>query len=221
LKPERRRNVGIRNRIERLEDAANGAGGEPLERPMSPESAASYRQACEDFWCMELEFTALHLLRGCELRFTLDGTDRFTTLDGRFAVSRSHTDLRGIMGPRSDAIEESIPPERWPRFLEADTEAAELLERLLELAECSAVPDDFKLPTGNEWTQEEVDDFEGTLKPSALFVDAEEREATRRLTWTLANNPDARVLLSELTRRRDVFVVAEGGMPEGLPPSYH
>jgi hypothetical protein len=210
--------MGLKDRVRRLEDRMGGPGEEPVERPMSPELATRHRQACKDFWLMEAEWTALQLVRGHEPRFTLDATDAFVTLDGRFAVSRRRMDLRNLMGPRTEAIVESIPPERWPRFLEADEEAAELLERLLELAEFSAVPDDFTLPMGAEWTQEEVDDFKGTQKPTALFLDAEERETTRRITWTLANNPDARAVLSELTRRRDAFVAAEGAMPEGLPP---
>ena len=32
-----------------------------------------------------------------------------------------------------------------------------------------------KLEMGNEWTQEEVDSFMGTLKPSVLFEDTDQR----------------------------------------------
>jgi hypothetical protein len=36
-----------------------------------------------------------------------------------------------------------------------------------------------------------------------------EGEATRCMTWTLIHNPDARAMLSELTRGRDAFVAEE------------
>jgi hypothetical protein len=74
-----------------------------------------------------------------------------------------------------------------------------------------------KEPLRNEWTQEEVDGFKGTLKPTAIFEDAEERNAVCSLTWTLIHNPDARAMLSEITLRRDAFVAREGLMPENLP----
>jgi hypothetical protein len=45
----------------------------------------------------------------------------------------------------------------------------------------------------------------------SIFADAEERESTRRLTWTLIHVPEARAMLSELTRLRDAFVAAEEG----------
>jgi hypothetical protein len=45
----------------------------------------------------------------------------------------------------------------------------------------------------------------------SIFADAEERVATRRLTWTLIHVPEARTMLSELTRLRDVFVAEEEG----------
>jgi hypothetical protein len=160
---------------------------------------------------MQAEWTALHLLRGLEPDFTLDETGDFVTLDGRFAVSPKRMDLRGLMGPRTVELQEAIAdtPERWRRFLEADEEAAELLEQLMKLAEAAAVPDDYETPLRNEWTQEAVDDFRGTLKPTAIFQDAREREDVRRLTWALAHNSNVRAMLSEITRRRDAFIAGE------------
>jgi len=125
------------------------------------------------------------------------------------------------MGPRTEALQEAIEnaPERWSRFLAADEEAAELLERILELGEATAAPEDYETPLGGEWTQEEVvERFAGSPhQPSALYVDAEERERGRALTWTLANNPDGQGMLAELTLRRDALVADEGLMPEDLP----
>jgi hypothetical protein len=37
-------------------------------------------------------------------------------------------DLGGLMGPRTQRIEEATPPERWHRFLAADEEACNLLD---------------------------------------------------------------------------------------------
>ncbi len=172
----------------------------------------------EEFWEMQMEWSALHLVRGLEPGFTLDEAGTFWTLDGRFALSRKHMDLRGLMGPRTQEIQERIPPERWGRFLEADEEAAELLECILELAESTAVPED-KEP-GHQWHEqaeirEQIGDPHGL--GGTIFEDADEREATRRLTWTLIHNPDAAAMPSELTRRRDAFVTAEGTMPSHLP----
>ena len=88
----------------------------------------------------------------------------------------------------------------------------------MELAKCATVPQGYEAPLRSEWTQEEADAFKGTLKPTAIFFEAAEREAVRRLTWTLTNNPGAWAMLSELTRRRDAFVAEEGLMPANLPP---
>ena len=174
----------------------------------------------EVFWEMQMAWTALHLLRGAEPDFTLDKTDAFVTLDGRFAVGRHRMDLRGLMGQRTEAMQERMPPERWGRFLAADGETAELLERLLAMGESAIVPEDYKTPLANQWTQEEVEEHfaKSPHMPTAIFLDADEREATRRLTWTLIHNSDVRVMLSEVTRRRDAFVREEGSMPTDLPP---
>jgi hypothetical protein len=43
----------------------------------------------------------------------------------------------------------------------------------------------------------------------SVFVGAEEREAVRRLTWAPLNDPGAAAMLSEATRRRDVFLAKE------------
>ena len=84
---------------------------------------------------MEVEWTALHLLRGLEPDFTLDETGAFVTLDGRFAVGREHMDLRRLMGSHTQEIQDAIAdtPQRWQRFLEADEGAADILQQLLKL----------------------------------------------------------------------------------------
>lgn len=66
------------------------------------------------------------------------------------------------------------------------------------------------MPLGNERTREEADAFGGPHKLFALFGDAGERERVRRMAWALMHVPEARALLSELTRRRDAFVTTEG-----------
>jgi hypothetical protein len=175
------------------------------------------QRSFEDSWKMQLEWTALHLLRHLEPDFTLDQTDTFWTLDGRFPLSRYRMDLRGFLGARTDAVLETLTPERWERFLEADEEAAELLKRLLELGEDAPVPETYKEP-GHRWHDlGEINDRLGQHDLGSIFVNAAEREATRRLTWTLIHSPDARAMLSELTRRRDAFVAQEGSMPMHLP----
>ena len=204
--------MGLESRLRKLEGAVR-------PRPASEETTSDYGA----FWEMQMEWTALHLVRRIEPDFTLDETGAFVTPDGRFAVSRERIDLRGLMGPRTEAMAEAIAntPERWQRFLAADEEAAELLERLLELGEAVAVPDAYKEP-GHEWhDQDEIRERIGDphdVVGGSIFIDAEERDGVRRLTWTLVNDPDARAMLSELTRRRDSFVADKGSMPTDLPP---
>jgi hypothetical protein len=162
---------------------------------------------------MEMEWTALHLLRGIEPTFTLDGSGDFVTPDGRLAVGPRRMDIRGLMGPATAALQEEIAntPERWERFLTADDEAAELLERLLEAAENADVLQGYRDP-GHQWHDHgEVCDRLGQHEFGSVFVDTDEREATRRLTWTLMNDPKARAMLSDLTRRRDAFLADEDG----------
>jgi hypothetical protein len=201
----------MRRRVDRLEERQRERGAQGEEA----------RPGYDGFFEMHIEWTALDLLRGVEPDFTLDAAGAFVTLDGRFAVSRRRMDLRGLMGPRTEKLQEAIrnAPERWwRRFLIADDEAADVLERLLELAENAAVPDDYREP-GHKWHDlGEINDRLGDAELGSVFVDAEEREATRRLTWTLIHDPDARAMLSELTRRRDAFVGEEGSMPTGHPP---
>jgi hypothetical protein len=206
--------MGLEKRVRRLEDE---------ER--TPATAAERETVSShgEFWEMQLEWEALRLLRDLEPGFTLDGSGAFFTLDGRFAVSPERMDLRGLMGPRTEALQEAIEdaPERWGRFLETDHEAADLLDDIRALGEAAVVPEDYETPLRSEWTMEEVESrfSKSPHKPCALFEDTEEREATRRLTWALIHNPDARAMLSELTRRRDAFVEAEGLMPAHLPPT--
>jgi hypothetical protein len=192
----------IKRRLSRLE---------AVERP-DPED--EYRREEEhersEFWEMELEHTALHLPRGLEPYFTLDERDRFLTLDGRFALSRNRMDLQALMGPLTEQIQESIPSERWGQFLASDGQAVELLEELLGMAEDVEVPDAYREPNHSWHDLREINDQLGNHDLGSIFAGADEREATRRLTWTLIHLPEARAMLSSLTRLRDAFV-AEGG----------
>ena len=64
---------------------------------------------------------------------------------------------------------------------------------------------------GHEWHDHgEVCDRLGQHELGSVFLNSDEREATRRMTWTLIHNPDARaMLLSGLTQRRDAFLAEE------------
>ena len=165
----------------------------------------------DEFWEMELEHTALHLLRGVEPYLTLDERDAFLTLDGRFALSRRRMDLCALMGPLTQQIQQSIPSERWGQFLAADEHAAQLLRQLLGRAQDAEVPDAYREPNHRRHNRGEINDRLGKHDLGSIFADAEERESTRRLTWTLIHDPEARAMLSELTRLRDAFVAEEQG----------
>jgi hypothetical protein len=192
----------IRHRVDALENERRVRENEDNEELI---------QNYDEFWKMEVGHTALHLLRGVEPYFTLDERDAFLTLDGRFALSRRRMDLRALMGPLTQQLQQSIPSERWGQFLAADEQAAELLKQLLGRAEDAVVPDAYREP-GHRWHDlGEINDRLGNHDLGSIFADSEEREATRRLTWTLIHVPEARTMLSGLTRLRDVFVVEEEG----------
>ncbi len=75
-----------------------------------------HQTAAEELYWMEMEWSALHLVRGCDPYFALDETGAFVTPDGRFALSRERReDLRGFMGPRTVELQKAIAntPERW------------------------------------------------------------------------------------------------------------
>lgn len=192
----------IRRRVDTLENERRAR-----EKKDKEERIRNY----DEFWEMELEHTALHLLRGVEPYLTLDERDRFLTLDGRFALSHRRMDLCALMGPLTEQIQESIPSERWEQFLVADEQAAELLKQLLGRGEVAEVPDAYREPGYRSHNLGEINDRLGKHDLGSIFVDAEEREATRRLTWTLIHDPEARAMLSELTRLRDAFVAEEQG----------
>ncbi len=195
----------MRRRVDRLEDRQR-------ERDAQGEQA---RPGYDGFFEMQIEWTALDLLRGVEPDFTLEEAGAFVTLDGRFAVSRRRMDLHGLMGPRTEKLQlqqaTRNAPERWRRFLIADDEASSVLERLLELPDDANVPDDYREPNHKWHDHGEINNRLGKHELGSVFVDAAEREATRRLTWTLIHDPDAQAMLSELTRRRDAFLAKPGG----------
>jgi hypothetical protein len=203
-----RRRVG---KLESLKGASSGSGD-----PQGGTMSVHKKDSCVEFWEMEVECRPLHLHRGLEPRFTLDDSeagDSFVTTDGRFVVSRDRMNLRELLNPRT----EELPPResRWERFLAADDEAADALERLFRMADAMAdacvVPDEYSMSMlSHGYTSAEVSEFKGANERTAIFLDDEERERVRRLTWTLIHNPDARAMLSELTRRRDAFVREEG-----------
>jgi hypothetical protein len=85
-----------------------------------------------------------------------------------------------------------------------------MLGELTGLAEAAVVPDAYREPASRWHDLGEINDRLGDHDLGSVFADGEEREACRRLTWTLVYVPEARALLSELTRLRDAFA-AEGG----------
>ena len=73
------------------------------------------------------------------------------------------------------------------------------------------MPEAYREPNHGWHNQGEINDRLGNHDLGSIFADAEERESTRRLTWTLIHVPEARAMLSELTSLRDAFVAAEEG----------
>ena len=164
----------------------------------------------EEAWWMQAAWEALTLVRGSEPLFTLGEDDSLRTTDGRAVLSRNRHDLAAHMGPQTSRQQEAMieHPERWESFLAEDDAAAAALDKLMEIPEDLDAPRGFMTPISDERTEEEAEGFAGTMKPYPLFSDAEEREAVRRLAWALLYDPGARALLSELTLRRDAFVLA-------------
>ena len=133
----------IARRLERLEGSGK-AGRSPVSSPA--DNTPFLRLAA---WV-----SALALLRGGEPLYTVDEAGAFFTLDGRFVVSERF--LSGAALLRKAELEEARDPERWSRFLAHDEGAKDLLDQLLELAQATTVPDDFKSPGDHASTQEEV-----------------------------------------------------------------
>jgi hypothetical protein len=165
----------------------------------------SRQTLAEQTYWTQMEWEALELVRGLEPTLTLDGAGAFVTLDDRFALGRERQDIRAHMGPETMRQQEAVPLERWGEFLDADAEAAALLEGLLALAEDADVPDAFKTPLHEMHELGEINDGLGKHDLGSIFEDGEERGRVRRMTWALMHDPGARRMLSELTLRRDAF----------------
>ncbi len=184
----------LERRIEQLEAASHPTRETPVEND-------SYR----DFFEMETSWIALDLLRGREPYFSLGGDGAFRTQDGRFAVSPNRLDIRGVFRKDPTREEDAIAAERWERLLDEDDEAADALERLWDLAESAIVPGDYRMPNHRWHDLGEINDRMGDPDLGSIFVDAAERAATRRMVYVLTHVPEARAMLSEITRRRDTF----------------
>jgi hypothetical protein len=161
------------------------------------------RRGYAEFWHIALGWIALHLARDLEPPYSLTKGDAFM-LPGtdRVAVSPDRMDLKALFEPLQDG--NHPPRERWRRFLEADGEAADALESLLELAQACDVPESYTAPLFEHAT------ITGIAGRRDVFLDDAEREDAMALAWVLTNNADARALLSEITSRRDAFV--KGGL---------
>lgn len=166
---------------------------------------------CRAFFEAELEWISFDILRGRAPYFTLDETGAFRTVDGRFAVSPDRLNIQGLFRKDPTREEEAIAAERWERFLEEDEEAADALERLRALAESAIVPVDYRMPNHKGHDLGEINDRMGDTDLGSVFVDAAERQATRRMVYVLTHVPEARAMLAFVTRRRDSFAAAEGG----------
>ena len=192
-------------RLRRLESSTQGH-----DVALSTEGSA---QSTYEPWAMEVEWTALSLVRGVDPGFTLDEEGAFFTLDGRFALSRQRMDLRALMGPQTVKLKESIPLERWGEFLDADEEAADLRERLQAQADSFTIPEDFELPMESSHRMREIRESIGDPQGvgGSVFLSPEEKEDTRRMTYVLLHDGESRAILSALTRRRIAFDAPQGG----------
>jgi hypothetical protein len=151
------------------------------------------------FWHWLLEDVARHLLFEGEPEFTADEEGNlYSIVDGRLVGGpRRRVDIRDLIG---DPLEERMNASSnlmWRRFLIADDEAEDLLERILARGAGAEPPEDFRVCVG-------------LYVPDGGDPDPEDLEALRRLTWALATDTEAMRLLSDLTRRRDGFMAAEG-----------
>lgn len=189
----------IERRLRKLEAATGAARETPAEN-----------DSCRGFFEMELEWIALDILRGREPYFTLHEDGAFRTQDGRFAVSPHRLNIQGLFRKDPTREEDAIAAERWQRLLEEDEQAADALERLLARAEDALVPGDYKMPNSRWHDLGEINDRLGDPDLGSVFVDREERERVRRMTYALTHVPEGRALLAEITRRRDLFADAEG-----------
>jgi hypothetical protein len=189
----------LERRLRKLEDASYPTEKTPVEDG-----------GCRDFFEAEMEWISLDLIRGREPYFTLGEDDAFRTVGGKFAVSLHRLNIQGLFRKDPTREEDAVAAERWERFLEEDEEAADALERLWELAEAALVPGDYKMPNHRWHDLGEINDRMGDPDLGSVFVDAEERERVRRMVYVLTRVPEARALLREITRRRDLFADAEG-----------
>jgi len=197
--------AGINGRLGRLEERAR-----TQERAgTSPEQQEKRSEAARAMWEMECEFIAHALVAGFGTSFGADEEGNFYAPDGRLAVGPDYLDFEALFGKRTEELVAAIPPDRWERFLVADEEAADLLEQLRARAEASDVPEDYREPNHKWHDHAEVSErVGGPHVMHSTFADADEREATRRMAWTLIRDQKARRLLSELLRRRDAFVAS-------------
>lgn len=194
---------GLERRLECLEQKREDAGS-------GEEVSEESRRTSREFWKMEVEDVALDLVRGDEPESSVDEAGNFYEPGeaGRRAVGPEHMDFQVLFNREAtEKRASSIPEGRWERFLAADETAAEILDRLRARAEDAEVPDAHKMPNHRWHDQAEV-----RVRSAAphgvggsIFADAEEREATRRMTWLLTYDPEAMRQLSELLRRRDAF----------------
>ena len=187
--------MGLEGRLRKLE-SGRPAGRDPEDAP----DPTFYR------WM--LESVARALLFSGEPEFTADAEGNlYSIADGRLVAGPWHrAHIRDVMGePLAERLAVASRS-TWRRFLASSPDdVEELLERLFARRRAVDSPPDFRVCVG-------IYVPEGAGAP-----DPEDEEALRRLTWALATDAEAVRLLSELTRRRDVFVAEEGGREQDGP----
>ena len=152
------------------------------------------------------EEMAWYLLCGVEPRLNLDQEGNFSTITGKPVLDKSGIDFQGLFGDhpapemlrplQRETVSPTIPQARWRNFLDADPEAPNLLGHLEHLASSAEVPEDFRLPLADRVS-------EGERTPPGPELESR----VRALAWLLTSgNDDALRTVSELCRRRNVFV---------------
>ncbi|MGH3086277.1 MAG: hypothetical protein ACRDSJ_03025 [Rubrobacteraceae bacterium] len=196
--------MGLRDRLARLEGRTGERPGEArfANEEIERKFLAAREDACKD----GLESMAHDLAAGCEPDLTYANDGAFYTQLGRLALSPTFQDLQALCGREAEEHIESVPADRWERFLDSDEHAAELLDKLKGRAG-AGVPDGYRT-----WLEEREREIGELHKREGLEEDGltppEVCEEARRLAWVLIHDPEAPDLLAELLARRDEFASA-------------
>jgi hypothetical protein len=204
----------MRMRLERLEASSQS----PKDLTASPEMDEHRTEWAERTWRDEIESLAWDLVHGFEPLLVVDRRGDFYTLDGRFALGREgslnvQAWFSGLQRAKDEDAELAaieVRQDRWERFLIFDEEAAEIHKRLQERAKAAEVPDEYRLPLEEFHARHDIDDAgSAPCEEKSVFRSPEDKEAVRRLTWTLIHDAEALALLAGLHERFGRFVAEE------------